>query len=269
MKAKTKNATKKRAQHDRVGSKKSDVTNISGPSSEAHPGVETELTSVNDISAISKKVTSQKHGIIDELVPSNPPLPGGVLGGFAEQSRTNAILAERLRKIWEPRLEKEFHFEVCKSFCFGYFNLLFFRGLILVSADDLARAATSAWHLVPERAFKAAEILEIVDARDLIVVPGPEIPANFDEAFGGTYVQIEFLLALLWGTEFRADTNEFYRLFGDFDDRKKLRLDAGMQEAKMREERLGVKRVEEAMLELIVRRAKARTAKMRSEKRNA
>lgn len=132
----------------------------------------------------------------------------------------------------------------------------------------MARAATSAWHLVPERAFKAAEILEIVDARDLIVVPGPEIPANFDEAFGGTYVQIEFLLALLWGTEFRADTNEFYRLFGDFDDRKKLRLDAGMQEAKMREERLGVKggggdaRANCA-------RAKARTAKTRSEKRNA
>jgi hypothetical protein len=160
-------------------------------------------------------------GILDDSLPStpSPPSPEEIHRENAELELMNARIAECFREIWEPRLEREIYFEEFESLYEGNYHILFFRGQILVLSDDLARVLTLVDDLGPDAEYTAAEIINIVNVRDLIVVPGPEVPANFDGAFGGTYVPLEVLVSMLWDTDcaFGDDATDFQSLLTDFE----------------------------------------------------
>ena len=181
-------------------------------------------------------------GILDDSLPStpSPPSPGEIHRENAERVLTNAMIAKCLREIWEPRLEREIHFEEFESFYEGDFHILFFRGQILVLSDDVARAVTLVDALGPDAEYSAAEIIDIVNVCDLIVVPGPGVVADFVAGDGGTYVPLEVLVSMLWDSdcEFEEYALSFHGLLEEFEEQKLWQQEWRLRNARLRKLRL-------------------------------
>lgn len=192
------------------------------------------------------------------------PSPAGKRGESEEQARIKSMMADILREEWKPRLEKRIHFEKWESISMyeGDFRLLFFWGRILVAAEDLARAANLADGFGPDVAISTAEILSMLDARDIIVVPEPRITTNSGGNVGGSYVPLELSIEMLCGSPFHCDISEFHDLLEDFE-----KLQAWQEEERLRETRLRKARLERVDLRnLRLQKTNLRRAKLRSEK---
>jgi len=275
MKTKT-NTPKKRDQRDRIDSKKSNITKISTPSAERHPGVETEPTPSQSDIRTSADVTPQKGTIDGEVLPSM----ASRVAHFESQEfspDSEAELAKFYKEIernWNLRLDTDFHFEELEGFCGVDYHLLFYRGRnILVSADDVARSTTCGAGSESQIGYSAAEIIGTLDARDVVEVPGPEIPKNLAGAVEGTYIPIELAVAILAQTENRArrelreDVTRFSTLLTDFEDKKEH-----LREVRLRQNRLRKARLIEAynkIYSLWLGMVEERKAKLRSEKRKS
>ena len=168
----------------------------------------------------------------DQCLPSQAgnldEFTGRVVNGKAETKRSHALIsldemmAEMERKIWEPRLEKQIHFESLPGDSNIDFRLLFFEGRIFVSADEVAKAVNYAWDwelIVP---FTAAKILETYDC-ELIEVPGPEIPADLDGAVEGRYIPLKVGLKYIsTAGDLYYDRNELVTLLDEFEEHSSL-----------------------------------------------
>jgi hypothetical protein len=234
MKAKNSNPKVDDARH-RIGKKKKDGTALTVPSAEGHPGDQTELISVNNDSTTIEKVTPQKGENFDELGPStpSPPPQRTFFGGFTDLALAQAAYREFEMKQWEQRLENKIHFEKWESLYEGEYDLLFFRGVVFVLDDESARAPLFADRLGPDSPHLVTEIIDQLDIRDFIAVPGPEIPADFIGAVHGRYFPLELLRSLLWCFNLPDDETKFSNLHNELEDRK-----AWHQEERLRESRL-------------------------------
>jgi len=215
----------------------------------------------------TEKFKPRKEENVVELLLPDPPQSS--LKERSDESErpdfTEAMLAEFFWKKWQPRLEKYVHFEkwVSLSAYEVEFHILFFWGRILVSAADLVRAANLADDLGTDIEFTEAEIINTVDARDIIVVPVHS--ENIAGAFGGTYIPLELLVAMLLESGFADDVADFHSLIADFEERKAWHQEKQLQEIELRKARL------QLMDPQNLRRKKAglRRAMQRSQKRNA
>jgi len=219
------------------GDLQNDGTELSVPSAEGHPGVVTEPTSDEEISSNTENVTPEWGEILDDSVPSNP-----ALASHFESQGFSSEFAAYEAKNWTRRLEKEFHFEIFPG---GYdvdYSLLFYRGRnILVSAVDAARAATCGAGLGSQIQYTDAEFIRTLDAREVIKVPGPEIPANLEGAVEGTYIPLESLCVILHDSKMGYDASEFGILLSEFADNQEY-----LQEEMLRERRLRKARLKQA-----------------------
>lgn len=221
--------TKKNTQRQRIGKKKSDGTEISAPSAEGIPGVETEPTSANNDRTIIEKVTPQRDGILD-VSPSTPSSPRGTPEESDEVEVLAAMARENKRKLWKARIFSSYRFEKFRGFDGGEFYLLFSRAEIFVSADYVARAATYGDELGPEMRYTVAEIIETLNSRQLIVVPSPEIPANSDGAVRGAYIALEVLCSMLHDGRLADESDYFADLSDEFERGLMANLRAVRQE---------------------------------------
>lgn len=282
MKAKNSNPKVDDARRQ-FGKVQSDGTELSVPSAEGIPGVETEPTSEQKTSSNTENVTPKKGENFDEMLPSTPSLssPKGTAEESEELGVRAAMAREDERKRWNARLNETFRFERFCGFDLVTFYLLFFEGQIYVSADYVARAATYGDGLGSEMGYTAAEIIGTLDWHQLIEVPGPEIPANSDGAVGGIYIVLEVLCSMLHDGRLAHESRYFADLLDEFErewwaehtaelqemwieDANRLRAE---KERKWHQEHLGDKarqRVWKA--KLLVQYTTLREEKLRSEK---
>lgn len=227
-------AKKKRKQKSKIDGAKI------APTSKNNFGVHPDSTSDHIRGKNTEKVTHRKDVSLDEPPPSYPSqtFVEGRPDGSRRQLFTDTTIAEWKWKMWEPRLARKIHFERWGSLYDGDFHLLFFRGNVLVSAADLARAATLADRLEPALEYTMAEIVDMVDVRDLIAVPGSEVHGNFHEAFLGIYLPLEILVEMLCNSGFDDDVIDFEELLRDFEERKAWQQEAELQETWLRKERM-------------------------------
>ncbi len=265
MKAKNDNPKGNDAQRQ-FGEEQSHGTEVSVPSAEGLSGDKTEPTFVGNCGE-AEDVTPRKDGPGDENIPVlNPALVSHFesLGLPPDMAARAAMYRVEQAKNWVRRLEKEYHFEKLNGLHEPDYQLLFHQGRnILVLAVDAARAATWGAKLGLGVEFTAAEIIGTLDAREVIEVPGPEIPANAEGAIEGTYIPLESLCAIL-GSTLPDDTSDFCTLLDEF-----ARNQERVQEDRLRKKRLRRSRLEDAWVKgerlrsMKVREDRSRRAKLR------
>lgn len=175
--------------------------------------------------------------------------------------------------MFELWLKRGIHFFELSLFSEVPYHFLCFRGRLLALADDVARVATLGFGLKSQINYSAVEIIGTLDIREIIEVPGPEIPANFEGAVKGTYIPLEMLSPMLYGGKFADDSLFISDLLNRFDEHKTWRLEemlreerlrkARLKQAKMNGNRLRCKKIHEEKF----RKAELQVAKLRETKR--
>lgn len=251
-------------------------TELTVPSVEGQPDVETQPAPADNCSWRTEEVPPTKAEILDEMGWTIPSLTSHFesLGFDADLAARVAIVRMEEARNWGLRLEKDFHFEKFPGYDDEDCQLLFYRGRnILVSAVDAARAATCGSGSESKIELSAAEIIGTLDARDVVEVPGPEIPTNLEGAVEGTYIPLELLITILDQSKLEYYASQFAILLTEFADKEEH-----LRELRLREKRHRKRRMEEVLSkgyqlcrtkvrEERSRKAKLRSAKLRSEKR--
>lgn len=239
-----KNTMQKKNRRTKV---KGDSTASTVPSAEAHPSDQPEPTRTEKGSRNNENVTPKRDGILDDSVPLNlyRASPTITHGRSAEQMDSINELADETTKGWEKRFRK-IHFEKFPGSHGGDFQLLFFRKSIFVSADDVARALTYLASSCIE--YTATEIISALGIRDLIEVPGPEIPTHFEGAERGSYMPLEVLCGVLYRGEMKSDALELANLLDEFTKRQMRHLVATSCDVMLREKMLREEKYSEAKL---------------------
>lgn len=142
-------------------------------------------------------------------------------------------------EMFELWLKRGIHFfEFCTFSEELTYQFLCFQERLLALADDVARVATFGFGLKSQIKYSAVEIIGTLDIREIIEVPGPEIPANFEGAVQGTYIPLEMLSSMLYGGKFADDSSFFSHLLNRFEEHKTWRLEEMLRGERLRKARL-------------------------------
>jgi|GEM_PF-3552117 len=269
----------------KLGKEKNDGTALTVPSAEGHPGDQTEPTSLDHNTMKNKVVTPQKGDVPKELLPSNPSLSSqrGRLGIPEEFADRIALSPEIERRLWELRLEWDYHFEIIRGFNGEEVPLLFYERSIFVPADYVAQAATYGDGLGSKRKYTAAEIIKNLGIRESIEVPSPHVPDYLNQAVVGIYIPLEVLCSMLYDGLLGDCSDEMVILLENFEVRKAeevhkweletcrrtaIRREAKLEEGKGHKQRQGKARMLLRHSRLRLRCSNLREAKLRSEWQN-
>lgn len=166
----------------------------------------------------NESICADTHGktsedVTPQLLPLKPvqSSPRGTPEETLKQPDLLAMGREMMRRDWQARLQKHMYFEDFPGLFGGDYQLLYLGNRIYVSARDAAWAATCVEYL--GSTYSASDIVEKLDIRDWIAVPGLNSVAC-------QFIPLETMCSWLDETELAMDADEFFFLLDEFQKRK-------------------------------------------------